>query len=164
MGRAQGNHHPSISPYGLFRCADGSVQIAVGSEGLWQQFCAGFGIDPAPPVWRRTRIGWPTGTGSSSWWRGPSPLPTPRPAGRLADVGVPAGKVRTLDEVYEWEQTRSQGLLIDVEHATLGQLHAARSPLRFFDADGAEVTRRGHAAPPTLDQDGAAIRAWLGRD
>ncbi len=35
---------------------------------------------------------------------------------RLAEVGVPAGKVRTLDEVYEWDQTRSQGLLVDVEH------------------------------------------------
>ena len=39
VGTAQGNHHPSISPYGLFRCQDGAVQIAVGSEGLWQKFC-----------------------------------------------------------------------------------------------------------------------------
>src|SRR4029078_7510942 len=29
----QGNHHPSICPYGLFHCADGLLQIAVGSEG-----------------------------------------------------------------------------------------------------------------------------------
>src|SRR4051794_32713734 len=28
VGRAQGNHHPSIAPYGLFHCADGSVQVA----------------------------------------------------------------------------------------------------------------------------------------
>ena len=27
--QAQGNHHPSIAPYGLFRCADGAVQISV---------------------------------------------------------------------------------------------------------------------------------------
>src|SRR6476661_6470603 len=45
VGQAQGNHHPSISPYGLFRCADGTVQIAVGSEGLWRQFCTEFEID-----------------------------------------------------------------------------------------------------------------------
>ena len=43
---AQGNHHPSISPYGLFRCPDGMLQIAVGSEGLWQQFASAFGLDP----------------------------------------------------------------------------------------------------------------------
>src|SRR6185436_20914255 len=49
VGRAQGNHHVSIAPYGLFHCADGFVQIAVGSEGLWQRFCAGFDLDPATP-------------------------------------------------------------------------------------------------------------------
>ena len=87
---------------------------------------------------------------------------------RLAELGVPAGKVRTLDEVYEWEQTRSQGLLVDVEHASLGRITLPGPPLRFFatdpaDGDGlAEVTRRRHQAPPTLDADGAAIRAWLG--
>ena len=46
VGRAAGNHHPSVSPYGLFRCADGAVQIAVGSEGLWHDFCEGFDLDP----------------------------------------------------------------------------------------------------------------------
>ncbi|MET1037991.1 MAG: CoA transferase, partial [Aeromicrobium sp.] len=46
VGKAMGNHHPSISPYGLFHCADGAVQIAVGSEGLWHDFCAGFDLDP----------------------------------------------------------------------------------------------------------------------
>ena len=44
-----GNHHPSIAPYGLFHCRDGSVQIAVGSEGLWQRLCSAFGLDPAAP-------------------------------------------------------------------------------------------------------------------
>lgn len=29
---AQGNHHPSIAPYGLFTCNGGHVQISVGSE------------------------------------------------------------------------------------------------------------------------------------
>jgi hypothetical protein len=82
---------------------------------------------------------------------------------RLDEIGVPAGKVRTIDEVYAWEQTRSQGLLIDVEHATLGRLQLAGPPLRFFDRAGREVTRTAHTAPPTHDQDSAAVRAWLAR-
>ena len=36
----------SISPYGLFRCRDGAVQISVGSEALWQRLCAAFDLDP----------------------------------------------------------------------------------------------------------------------
>src|SRR3978361_2298233 len=46
LGRAQGNHHASIAPYGLFRCADGAVHVALGSEGLWRRFCAAFELDP----------------------------------------------------------------------------------------------------------------------
>jgi len=48
-GEAAGNHHPSICPYGLFETADGAVQIAVGSEGLWKRFCDGFGLDSDAP-------------------------------------------------------------------------------------------------------------------
>jgi hypothetical protein len=35
------------------------------------------------------------------------------------------------------------------------------SPLRFFEKDGTESTRRKHSAPPLLNQDGAGIRAWI---
>ncbi|MFF5075462.1 CoA transferase [Actinoplanes sp. NPDC000266] len=49
VGRAAGNHHAAIAPYGLFRCADGAVQIAIGNEGLWRRLCAGFDLDPDQP-------------------------------------------------------------------------------------------------------------------
>ena len=80
---------------------------------------------------------------------------------RLAEVGIPAGKVRTMDEVYAWDQTASQGLLIDVDHTTLGRLTLPGPPLRFFDTGGNEVTGTVHDSPPVLDEDGAAIRQWL---
>ena len=162
VGRAQGNHHPSIAPYGLFHCRDGSVQIAVGSEGLWQRLCAAFGLDAsgegvasnADRVAHRDHVIGLVEAAFADW--DAEPL-----LARLAEVGVPAGKVRSLDEVYGWDQTASQGLLVDVEHPTLGRITLPGPPLRFFDAAGTEVTRRDHAAPPTLDEDGAAIRAWL---
>jgi formyl-CoA transferase len=165
VGRAQGNHHASIAPYGLFHCADGFVQIAVGSERLWRQFCAGFDLDPATPgletneqrVANRDRL-IEIIEGNFDSWKALDLL------ARLDQIGIPAGKVRTIDEVYAWEQTRSQGLLIDVEHPTLGQLQLAGPPLRFFDPQGQEVTRTAHTSPPTLDGDGDAIRAWLARD
>ena len=47
--KAQGNHHPSIAPYGLFHCRQGRVQISVGSEKLWRTFAAEFGIDATRP-------------------------------------------------------------------------------------------------------------------
>jgi crotonobetainyl-CoA:carnitine CoA-transferase CaiB-like acyl-CoA transferase len=162
VGRAQGNHHPSIAPYGLFHCRDGAVQIAVGSEGLWRRFCAEFGLDPemeglgsnrARVAARQRVIEIVEGVFAD---QDADPL-----LQRLADAGVPAGRVRTLDEVYAWEQTASQGLLLDVTHPTLGDLTLPGPPLRFFAPDGDEVTRADHRPPPLLDEHGKAVRAWL---
>jgi crotonobetainyl-CoA:carnitine CoA-transferase CaiB-like acyl-CoA transferase len=159
--RAQGNHHPSIAPYGLFHCRDGAVQIALGNESLWRRFCEGFGLDPDAEglatneqrVAVRERVIKVVEAAFGDW--DAEPL-----LARLAEVGVPSGKVRTLDEVYTWDQTLSQGLLLDVEHPTLGKIQLPGPPLRFFDADGAEVSRE-HTAPPLLDQHADDIRAWL---
>ncbi|MET0798870.1 MAG: CoA transferase, partial [Rhodococcus sp. (in: high G+C Gram-positive bacteria)] len=79
----------------------------------------------------------------------------------LDEIGVPAGKVRNVQEVYEWEQTKSQGLLIDVEHETLGTVTLPGPPLRFFESDGTEVTENRHLAPPVLGADDELVRDWL---
>ena len=69
--------------------------------------------------------------------------------------------MRTVDDVYAWDQVASQGLLTTVQHATLGDVQLPGPPLRFFARSGDEVTRDRHAAPPTLDEHGAAVREWL---
>jgi crotonobetainyl-CoA:carnitine CoA-transferase CaiB-like acyl-CoA transferase len=165
VGRAQGNHHASIAPYGLFRCADGTVQIAVGSEGLWQRFCSAFDVDPDTPglatnperVANRDRVIEVVEQTFATW-------PAADLLARLSEVGIPAGKVRSIDEVYAWDQLASQGLEVSVEHATLGTLTLPGPPLRFFDRTGAEVTRDGHRAPPVLDADGDSVRRWIGQE
>jgi crotonobetainyl-CoA:carnitine CoA-transferase CaiB-like acyl-CoA transferase len=168
VGRAQGNHHPSIAPYGLFHCRGGSVQLSCGSEGLWRRLCAEFGLDADAPglatngerVENRERV---VALLEDAF----ADIGAEDLLARLAGAGIPAGKVRTIDEVYGWDQTLSQGLLVDVEHATLGRLSLPGPPLRFFTAgaDGeTETTRRTHAAPPVLGADGDAIRAWLAGD
>jgi crotonobetainyl-CoA:carnitine CoA-transferase CaiB-like acyl-CoA transferase len=75
-------------------------------------------------------------------------------------VGIPAGKVRSIDDVYEWEQTRSQGLVLDVDHPAYGTLRLAGSPIR-FDDNAFSGGRSRHRPPPLLDEHGSAIRAWL---
>jgi crotonobetainyl-CoA:carnitine CoA-transferase CaiB-like acyl-CoA transferase len=163
--RGQGNHHPSISPYGLFHCAGGSVQLSCGSEGLWRRLCTEFGLDADAPgfatngerVSRREEV--------IELLEGVfAGIEAPELLARLSKAGVPAGKVRTLDEVYTWDQVESQGLKISVEHPTAGPLTLPGPPLRFFTAgtDGEqETTRRDHTPPPVLGADGEAIRAWL---
>ena len=162
VGEAAGNHHPSISPYGLFDTADGAVQIAVGSEGLWKRFCEGFGLDPETPgmatnpqrVANSKRVKDMVQSAFALYG-------TDELLAKLDRIGVPAGRIRTIREVYEWEQTQSQGLLIDVEHATLGTVTLPGPPLRFFDPNGAELTRRRHTAPPVLGADNDLIAATV---
>jgi crotonobetainyl-CoA:carnitine CoA-transferase CaiB-like acyl-CoA transferase len=159
VGHAQGNHHPSISPYGLFRCKDGAVQIACGNEGLWRRLCFEMGLDAdAQGMGSNTeRLDHPELVRETleNTFAGETPESL---LVRLDRAGVPAGRVRTIDQVYEWEQTHSQGLLIDVEHNTLGALRLPGPPLRFFGPTGEERPRLRHQAPPTLDQHGDALR------
>jgi crotonobetainyl-CoA:carnitine CoA-transferase CaiB-like acyl-CoA transferase len=163
VGRAQGNHHPSICPYGLFSCADGMLQIAVGSEGLWRKLCDAFGLDPEAEgmATNRERVGNRDAVVDAvNAAFADRKLAELLPA--LAAAGIPAGQVRALDRVYEWDQTLSQGLVIDVDHPVLGAVQLPGPPIRFDDNEYAGG-RSEHAAPPTLDQHGASIRAWLER-
>ncbi|MEP7021998.1 MAG: CoA transferase, partial [Pseudonocardiales bacterium] len=153
--RATGGHHPSICPYGLFHAADGPVQIAVGSDGLWRRFAPAFDLERPEWATNPMRVA-DRDAVIAAVDAAFAAYPAAELLARLDGLGVPAGKVRDLAEVYEWEQTRSQGLLVDVEHAALGRITLPGPPLRF---DGG--VPQTHAAPPTLDQHGAAIRAWL---
>lgn len=159
--QATGNHHPSIAPYGLFEAADSPVQIACGSEGLWRSFAPLVGLDPDDPRFatnaRRVgnreilndAINAALAADQAETW-----------LARLAEAGVPAGKVRTLDDVYAWEQTLSQGLVISVEDPVVGTVELPGPPLRFGDrpyAGGRDV----HHAPPRLGADNQDVLGWL---
>lgn len=156
-----GDHHPSIAPYGMFATATAPVQIACGSEGLWRALCGAFGWDPAEPSFATN----PLRVANRDALVGRiEALFAAEPAehwlGILAEAGVPSGKVRSMDDVYTWEQTLSQGLLLSVSHATQGELNLPGSPLR-FDDNPYSGGRSTHLAPPTLGQHDAAIREWL---
>ncbi|GGF53585.1 CoA transferase [Marmoricola endophyticus] len=156
-----GDHHPSIAPYGMFATGSAPIQIACGSEGLWRRLCEAVG-------WDATQEGLATNpervAHRDHLVARMEDLFATEPAEHwlqlLETAGVPAGKVRTIDDVYAWEQVHSQGLLIEVDHPTLGEVRLPGSPLR-FDDNSHSGGRAEHVAPPTLDQHGPAIRRWL---
>ncbi|MET0978934.1 MAG: CoA transferase [Paeniglutamicibacter terrestris] len=161
--RAQGNHHPSIAPYGLFNCRNGKVQISVGSQKLWLAFADAFGLDATASEFATNADRVNHHDSLVEVIEGAFALY--EPAGllqKLEAAGIPAGKVRTLDEVYAWDQVASQGLTVDVEHSVLGTITLPGPPLRFFDpATSVETTKRTHTAPPLLDADARNIHTWL---
>ena len=156
-----GDHHPSIAPYGMFATASAPIQIACGSEGLWRALCAalewdpdddGFATNPERVAHRDALI-----ARLESHF---AHQPAEHWLGLLADAGVPSGKVRSMDDVYAWDQALSQGLQLTVDHSTLGAIDLPGSPLR-FDDNAHSGGRSSHDAPPTLGQHNESIREWL---
>ncbi len=159
-GTARGNHHPSLAPYGLFHCKDTHMQIAVGTEGHWRALCRVLDLahderfdtnrgrvenrDALIPVIEAALADWVIDDVLVA----------------LTEAGVPAGRVRSIDEVYAWDQTRSQGLVVPVEHSTLGSIEIPGPPLRWFEGT-VEVTPTAHTAPPTLGEHTERVLRWV---
>ncbi len=158
---AIGNQHPSISPYGLFHTADAPIQVACGSEGLWRALAPVVGLDPDDERFATNRLRVSrrddltalieqafSRQGSEHWLL------------ILAAAGIPAGKVRTIDDVYTWDQTRSQGLVIEVDHPSAGRVELPGPPVRFDDLPYAGA-RAAHLPPPRLGEHNDSVAAWL---
>ena len=148
MPEPGGNHHPTIAPYGAFACSDGHVNIAVGSEGLWQRFAPAVGIavdDPryatnAERVANRDAliadVEAVLADDTVEHWMGV-----------LDEAGVPAGRIRTMDQVYGWEQLEHLGLVDRVTHPTAGDLELPGAPVGWSRSG-----RRAAEPPPRLGE------------
>jgi crotonobetainyl-CoA:carnitine CoA-transferase CaiB-like acyl-CoA transferase len=152
-----GNRHPSIAPYRTYECSDGVIQVGVANEPIWRRFAALLELDADDPRFA-------TNSARMEHSDALDPLIGARLASDTAAVwlerfrehGIPAGEVRSLDQVYASPQVRSQGLIVETEHPTLGSIRTPGPPLRFDRSDA-----RDHTAPPTLGEHSDAIRAWL---
>jgi len=157
-----GNHHPSIAPYGAFACSDGLLQVAVGNDALWRRFAALIGLRPDDERFagneqrlaHRAQL-------TESVEQTLAKRPREHWLKTFAEAGIPAGAIRSLDEVYAWEQTRSQGLVVEVEHPTAGRIELPGPPLRLEDQQGNPMGRTEHQPPPLLGQHDDELRRWL---
>jgi crotonobetainyl-CoA:carnitine CoA-transferase CaiB-like acyl-CoA transferase len=151
--RADGNRHPLIAPYGTFQCADGPINICVGSEGLWRRFAPLVGVAADEPRFASNadRVGHVAeleqcmspalqSATIDDWLK------------RLAEAGIPAGRIRTIDEVYSWNQVEHLGLIDTVDHPTLGKIRLPGAPLRFGRSG-----RPNPQPPPVLGQHTAEV-------
>jgi crotonobetainyl-CoA:carnitine CoA-transferase CaiB-like acyl-CoA transferase len=153
-----GRHHPAIAPYGMYETQGAPVQIACASERLWLSLAGLLGLDATD---ERFATNLARVTHRDELTARIEEVLVTQPAehwlGRLAALGIPSGKVRAVDDVYSWEQTRSQGLLLEVDDPALGRVALPGSALRFDDASSSGG-RRTHLHPPRLDEHGEQIR------
>lgn len=155
-----GNAHPSIVPYQLLDCADGSVAVACGNDGQFVKLCAEIG---EPQLASEARFA----TNSARVANREELIPLLETAlqadtganwqSRFSGVGVPAGKVAGIDEGINYAKSLGLDPVIEVrntEGVVVGK--QIRHPISWTPALDAPTM-----APPQLGEHTDAIRHWL---
>jgi formyl-CoA transferase len=156
----EGNQHATIAPYGTFGTKDGSLNVCVGNDLQFQRLCVAL---EAPHLGGDDR--YETNpqrlehreelTAQISEVIGA--LTSADVLDRLELAGVPAGPIRTLDEVFADQEVQGRGLQLRVNHPQLGEVSVPGGPWRI---DGEPVVAR--RPPPVLGEHTAQILEGLG--
>ncbi|MDO8941912.1 MAG: CaiB/BaiF CoA-transferase family protein, partial [Desulfobacterales bacterium] len=156
-----GNTHPVISPYGVFRTADGPLNIAPGTRSMWEKLCTVLDIphlvtdarfvDNTARVQHREELkslleAELARHGRQHWTE------------IFCAAGIPAGPINTLDDVFRDEQVLHCGMVEEVEHPTLGNMRLVASPIQMQPSSGPSV----RSAPPLLGQHTAEVLLEFG--
>ena len=128
-----GNNHPTSIPTGVFKTADGYINIATTGQVMWERLARAIG---AAALLQRAEfetsgarlknrdalnaaIEEYTATQTSSYW-----------IDKLNEAGVPCGPIYAIDEVFEDPQVKHLGIVRDVETAKGGPLHLVGQPVK----------------------------------
>lgn len=137
--RRLGNAHPNIAPYQVFEVKDGRVMIAVGNDGQFRRLCAVLGLSTlaAEPRYAsnsgrvRERDSLTATLGRALAHREREEL-----LQGLEAVGVPAGPINSVGDVFADPQVLARGMRVDLDAVDLagGTIPSVRSPMVFSDA------------------------------
>ncbi|MEN4921555.1 CaiB/BaiF CoA-transferase family protein [Achromobacter spanius] len=148
--RRAGNAHQNLVPYQVFAASDGHLIVAVGNDSQFRNYCGAIGLpelsaDPrfsTNPQRVKNReelvplLAERMATGERDHW-----------LAALEGVGVPAGPINTLDQVYEDPHVLARGMKRELPHPAAGTVPMAASPLKF---SGSPVEYR--RPPPMLGE------------
>jgi formyl-CoA transferase len=143
-----GNDHPVIAPYGVFEAKDGPLNLAPGTPDMWIRLCELLDLEAIMSDPRfvtneqrmqhrkelkviidarlrtRTRAGWTRD---------------------MIRLGIPAGPINNLQDVFADPQVVHCGLVEEVPHSTIGQLKQVASAIGM-----GEMTEGSVRMPPPM--------------
>ena len=156
----KGNLHPTITPYETYQTKDGYVNVAVGSETLWGNFCEAIGRrallgDPRfasnpkrvenrtaleiilIPIMKRKK--------SSAWIR------------TFTQADVPVGMIHSLSDALNFKPLRERNMVVEFRHPSVGTMKTVANPIRI----GKQKAPR-FLPPPLLGQHTTSVLHGLG--
>jgi crotonobetainyl-CoA:carnitine CoA-transferase CaiB-like acyl-CoA transferase len=156
-----GNVHPVIAPYGVFRAADGFMNIGAATQDMWLRLCDAIGrpdlktdprfLDNARRVAAREElrelIEAELARASRAEW-----------TASFTEAQIPAGPINTIEDALNDAQVAHLGLIETVLHATLGKLRLVSNPLRLGEGSDDWIKR----SPPVAGEHSREILTEFG--
>lgn len=151
-----GNYHMAAYPYGTCEASDGQLNIGAATQDMWVKLCKLLEleellehpdyIDNAKRMENRDalceRLNQKFRTDTAIAW-----------THKLIDVGIPAGPVYTMDEVFADPQVIHQNMVEEIDHPELGRIKQLSNPLRMDAFEGRTV----RTPPPGLGEHTRAV-------
>lgn len=156
-----GNYHMAAYPYGTCEASDGQLNIGAATQDMWVKLCKLLEleellehpdyIDNAKRMENRDalceRLNQKFRTDTAIAW-----------THKLIDVGIPAGPVYTMDEVFADPQVMHQNMVEEIDHPELGRIKQLSNPLRMDAFEGRTV----RTPPPGLGEHTRAVLTEAG--
>ncbi len=149
-----GNEHPYSTPMGVLKTSDGYINIGVGGDGQWRALCQALkrsdlaeNSDYAtlsdrfrnrPKLMALLQSIFQTRT-SADWLE------------RLEAVGVPAGPIYKMDEVFADPQVQHLGMAMPCEHPVRGSIRVVGEPLELSRTPATLVSMTPEAGAHTSE-------------
>jgi crotonobetainyl-CoA:carnitine CoA-transferase CaiB-like acyl-CoA transferase len=160
VAKQAGNNHPTSIPTGVFKTADGHINIAVAGQKIWERFCNALGApefmtrpEYATGAIRSTNrdalnaeIAQHTAKRSSAEW-----------VERFNKAGVPSGPIYSIDQMFGDEQVRHLGMAQPVKTKDKTNLTLVGQPVSLSRTPSKLV-----AKPPALGQHTNAVLKEFG--
>ena len=155
-----GNNHPTSIPTGVFKTADGHINIASAGEAIWQRFCKAIAApellddpryaDGAARSDNRDALNAAI-DGHTQHYTSENLIAL------LNAAGVPCGPIYSVDQVFQDPQVRHLGMAQPVHHPELGDIELVGQPFTLSRHDNELRT-----ATPSRGQDTTAVLGELG--
>lgn len=157
-----GTRHPSITPFDMFKTADGFIVIAAGNDTLFQKLCAALGqpalaADPrfATVAARnqhhadlKTCLEARLADADSAAW-----------SATLEDAGVPHGPLQSVADIVQDPHVQARGMLLQASIGEDRPITLAGNPIRVGNPSGMGSFKRS----PRLDEHRASLLEEFGQ-
>jgi formyl-CoA transferase/CoA:oxalate CoA-transferase len=158
-----GNLHPTIMPYETFEAADGHLNVAVGNNSLFQQFCRVLG---RPDLAADPRFDTDAGRVEHRGALRPTleSLLRARPVAAWLEAfsaaGIPCGSIKAVADVFASPQVLAREMVRTLVHPKVGPVRVTGNPLKMSETPGAVE----HPPPLLGEHTDQVLVEWLGLD